>query len=861
MAINGGSQLNEEDLKELRATVVGLQEAGKVLSAKNRSVLEGIKDRLSQHYTTSLTEMLAMVEGLLSDGQPVPTQEAAIQEREFSAAQREKAAEQGAALGDGSFPILNKADLANAIQAYGRAGDKPAAKAHIIKRAKALSAVDLLPEDWQSGAMKEADRLTEAGTGFLIEAVAPGGREWDVILIAAGLSKNGTYYPPETLSAAAPLFEGVSAFADHATEADRLARPERSIKDKVGRFSNVQFGQHKVGDRMVEGLKARFKVLAPWLRETLLEAHNAGEPDFLGFSIDAEGRMVPRKHDGRTVKWVEAITRARSVDVVTDPAAGGRLVRLVASNNPLEGTTDMDEERLTQLIQEQVTAAIAAASAALPPPAEVTPPPAVVAVLEVATDPTPVADEMPAWAKALSESLRIREGQARLTEALAARQLSEVTKDEVRREYTEMLARRDFTTEELAARIQRAVDYEARLVESMHPVNRSLPVAAMGAAPADKMRLGLLGWFKGEAIDGVKPTRDLRESYARWTGTDYLDVDPFAFYQTLASKYDSARDADRLKESLATSDWGQVFGDVFRQVMIDAYRAAPEFGLWRQVVSNVDSVPDFRTNHWARVGGYGDLATVAERATYPSLTSPTDEEATYALAKRGGIEDITMEMVLGDRLSEVRTIPARMANAAVRTLYKDVMDFITIDNPTLSYDSVALYHSTHNNTGTTALSVAGLNTTQIAMRDQTIYNTSAEVVGRRNKVKHLVVPNELEERANRIINPSDAYAFALSSTPDADTSLDPATFKGSGLTTLVYDYLTDATDWFAVADPALVPTMVVGFLNGRQEPDLFVQDQPNVGSTFTADKISYKIRIVYGMEVLEHRSFYRQVVA
>ena len=47
----------------------------------------------------------------------------------------------------------------------------------------------------------------------------------------------------------------------------------------------------------------------------------------------------------------------------------------------------------------------------------------------------------------------------------------------------------------------------------------------------------------------------------------------------------------------------------------------------------------------------------------------------------------------------------------------------------------------------------------------------------------------------------------------------------------------------------------------RTEPELFTQDQANVGSAFTADKISYKVRHVFGGEVQEHRSFYRQVVA
>jgi hypothetical protein len=61
---------------------------------------------------------------------------------------REKAADKGQALPDGSFPIRNKEDLAKAVKAFGRAKDKAKAKRHIIKRARALKAVDTLPESW-----------------------------------------------------------------------------------------------------------------------------------------------------------------------------------------------------------------------------------------------------------------------------------------------------------------------------------------------------------------------------------------------------------------------------------------------------------------------------------------------------------------------------------------------------------------------------------------------------------------------------------------------------------------------------------------------------------------------------------------
>lgn len=66
----------------------------------------------------------------------------------YSQDARDKMAKSGEALADGSYPIATKADLANAVQAFGRASNKARAKRHIITRAKALNAVDLLPAAW-----------------------------------------------------------------------------------------------------------------------------------------------------------------------------------------------------------------------------------------------------------------------------------------------------------------------------------------------------------------------------------------------------------------------------------------------------------------------------------------------------------------------------------------------------------------------------------------------------------------------------------------------------------------------------------------------------------------------------------------
>lgn len=68
--------------------------------------------------------------------------------REYSRGARMRMAASGEAMKGGSYPIRTEQDLHNAIQAYGRAASKAAAKRHIIRRARALGLTRLLPDGW-----------------------------------------------------------------------------------------------------------------------------------------------------------------------------------------------------------------------------------------------------------------------------------------------------------------------------------------------------------------------------------------------------------------------------------------------------------------------------------------------------------------------------------------------------------------------------------------------------------------------------------------------------------------------------------------------------------------------------------------
>lgn len=184
--------------------------------------------------------------------------------------------------------------------------------------------------------------LEKHSLGFIADQSAKG-KVWDVVLIEAGISKNDNLYSPEVLKAAAPLFEGLPAQAyqfgntlpayNHLPD-DPEKRKRGYAMNTIGYFSNVRYSTFTTkGGRLGEGLLAKFTIYEThnWLMSNLLEAFTAGHDKVLGFSIDAEGSGRRVMQDGRKITIVEKIHKVRTTDVVSEPAAGGQLLRLVAS--------------------------------------------------------------------------------------------------------------------------------------------------------------------------------------------------------------------------------------------------------------------------------------------------------------------------------------------------------------------------------------------------------------------------------------------------------------------------------------------------------------------------------------------------
>ena len=148
-----------------------------------------------------------------------------------------------------------------------------------------------------------------------------------VKLVKAGWSTNGRYYSDQMLREHASVWNGLKAYADHPTLTERRERPVRSVKDAAGRYENAI---HENGATWAD-----FKVIGtardwlwPWIEESV-----ATKQDLLGLSINALGQTSKGEAEGRKGLIVEAITHANSVDVVTEPAAGGGFEQLMMSDD------------------------------------------------------------------------------------------------------------------------------------------------------------------------------------------------------------------------------------------------------------------------------------------------------------------------------------------------------------------------------------------------------------------------------------------------------------------------------------------------------------------------------------------------
>lgn len=276
-----------------------------------------------------------------------------VLERKITKAERDGANATDYAGKNKSFPIMKTGDVQAAVKSIGRAGADNYAeaqlKANIIRIAKRKGYESELPKEWTKeaahpGAVVEAEielpfePLTEVREGsvgvdgtLMLKLIAPGwgssGYYSSAVLEAAGTDK---VFP-----------KGTKMYWNHATPTEEAERPEGDLRDLASVLTEDAKWEAK-GPKG-PGLYARAKAF-----ENFRQPIDDLAKD-IGVSIRAMGVSKPGKVGDRTGNVIEKLSRGISVDYVTTPGAGGKILQLFeaarSANIPIGEADTMTPEQ------------------------------------------------------------------------------------------------------------------------------------------------------------------------------------------------------------------------------------------------------------------------------------------------------------------------------------------------------------------------------------------------------------------------------------------------------------------------------------------------------------------------------------
>lgn len=666
-----------------------------------------------------------------------------------------------------------------------------------------------------------------------LEAVRQPGPRFDVTIIRPGISANGLRYSREVLAASLPLWHGASAFCDHPTSLDGTRAGGRSLRDLVGVYSDPHL-DHFGAIRAT----LAFNPAGAWLAgvvEGLIADRAAGRvtPN-VGISADmfvlkAPGTPIARADGQQMPTWdVGKVIRVNSADLVINPSAGGSFDRILEAaelaNMAVQEDTVPDEiTTAAQPVQEARPLPVAGPSLAP------TPPP---------TAPTPLDDVRTGFARitALENELAaVRETRTALAAHALEARLAASTLPEQARTYL----RAQFTNPTWQpAQLDRAIE---SLQQMLGAVFQPQTIAGAGFTraarvtgdPLSRVQAAMDRLFGLELPDALKDTPRLsgiREAYILITGDRLFD-----------GRYHWEESIVREADEVTTSVMANVVANSMTKRLVQDYKGQSRW--WEPVVSQI-SLSDMKAQDRILLYDFAVLPTVAENGPYVNLAWD-DTKETYTPVKKGSAVTVTMEMILNDDVRAVTKIPSKLAIAANITINEYVSNLFTQTGGTgpLMTDQARVFSAGHgSNTSANALSSANLQAAMIVMAKQV--NSASKRLG--IAPRYLLIPPDLTFTA-QILTQSMLTPGGL----DNDVNVLRGTVQP-----IVVPQFTETNHWYIMADPAVVESIEIGFVNGRREPELLVQDAPTEGAVFTNDAITYKVRHMYGGNWLDYRGAY-----
>ena len=311
-----------------------------------------------------------------------------------------------------------------------------------------------------------------------------------------------------------------------------------------------------------------------------------------------------------------------------------------------------------------------------------------------------------------------------------------------------------------------------------------------------------------------------------------------------------------LKESGSESDWPYLLGDTMHKTLLERFKGFPS--PWRQYCKT-GRLSDFRNHDRIILSEAPDLLKVGVDGVYQDAKF-SDRRYRLKADTYGRTFTVGRRAIINDDLDGILAMPKMFGRASIRSLVKTILEMLS--GAYNAYDGSALFAVAHGNYGDTALAntaagMAAVAAGMAAIEGATDPDTD-EPLGL--TAKYILTGTTLGQISEQLVKSAQILPTSTNG---------GGTYNSVGRLTPLIDPLVDSqlssTAWFILADPADAPTIEVGFLDGKEEPDLLVS-KPEMKSLaggnedpygYEFDELKYKVRWDWGVQLGYYQSVYR----
>lgn len=304
----------------------------------------------------------------------------------------------------------------------------------------------------------------------------------------------------------------------------------------------------------------------------------------------------------------------------------------------------------------------------------------------------------------------------------------------------------------------------------------------------------------------------------------------------------SGNGGEFIRAAFSTVSLPGILANVANKALLEGYNYVES--AWRQVCK-IGSVSDFKQHTryrltddmiFQKLGPDGEIkhGSVGEQ----SFTQQAD---TFAR-----MFSLTRQMIINDDLSAFMELPKQLGMGAAEAI-ADALWTLLLSNPSTFYGTG---NKNYISGADTALSYAALETGYAKFMKQTKPN--GRPLGLEPAI--LLVPTELRTTADRLFK-SELLIPSIATTGSAATVTGDANVFAGKFRVVSSTYLSNSsytgystTAWYLLADPNILPTMEVAFLNGQETPTVEQAD-----ADFNTLGIQFRGYLDFGVAMLDHR--------